>query len=225
MPAPAPARLDVEDLEGQMTQGRMEGPRLYEALAAMGLNYGPAHQSLTSIVLGQRQLLARLSLPASIVNGDRRQYVLHPSLMDGGLQASVGLMLHGGELPDRPPVPFAMDSARVFAACPQDMIAWLRYSPGAVSAQQTWKLDIDLCDAEMNICVQIRGFALRTLDGEGEPAVHARNVALDVVVARGGVLGEDALDEDVVDESAFYLRMIDAVMNSELSIEEAAELG
>ena len=37
MPVPAPARLDVEYLEAQMTQGRMEGPRLYEALAAMGL--------------------------------------------------------------------------------------------------------------------------------------------------------------------------------------------
>ena len=33
------------------------------------------------------------------------------------------------------------------------------------------------------------------------------------------------LDEDVADESAFYLRVIDAVMNSEISIEEAAELG
>ncbi|MEQ1514800.1 MAG: beta-ketoacyl synthase N-terminal-like domain-containing protein, partial [Lysobacteraceae bacterium] len=220
MPVPAPARLDVEYLEAQMTQGRMEGPKLYEALAAMGLNYGPAHQSLTSIALGQRQLLARLSLPASVASSDRRQYVLHPSLMDGALQASVGLMLHGGELPDRPPVPFAMDSARVFAACPRDMIAWLRYSPGAVSGLQTWKLDIDLCDADMNICVQIRGFALRTLDGEGEPAVHARKVALDIAVEGGGIP-----DEDVADESAFYLRVIDAVMNSEISIEEAAELG
>jgi acyl transferase domain-containing protein len=219
-PVPLPARLDVGYLDAQMTQGRMEGGRLYEALAAMGLSYGPAHQSLTSIVLGQRQLLARLRLPASIAGDHRSRYVLHPSLMDGALQASVGLMLHGGELPDRPPVPFAMDSARVFAACPQEMIAWLRYSPGAASGQQTWKLDVDLCDSDMNVCVQIRGFALRTLEGDGDSAMHATTTVVDVVADTVGIS-----DEDAADESAFYRRMIDAVVNSEISVEEAAELG
>ncbi|WP_166654401.1 type I polyketide synthase, partial [Tahibacter aquaticus] len=220
-PAAAAARLDVESLERQMSQSRMEAPQLYQALAAMGLAYGPAHQSLTAIELGERQLLARLSLPATIANSDRH-YVLHPSLMDGAIQASVGLMLHGGHLPNRPPVPFAMDSARVLAACSRDMIAWVRYAPGPATDAQTWKLDIDLCDAQATVCVQIRGFALRVLDADSAALPPA--VARTVAASEAGAPAVDG-ERDTADEFAFYRQLVDAIANNEISIGEAVELG
>ncbi|WP_257389275.1 polyketide synthase dehydratase domain-containing protein, partial [Tahibacter caeni] len=215
----APAvRLDLESLERQMSQHRLDAPQLYQALAAMGLVYGPAHQSLTSVALGERQLLARLRLPAAVAGSERR-YVLHPSLMDGALQASVGLMLHGGHPPGRPPVPFAMDSARVLAACSRDMIAWVRLAAGPASDAHTWKLDIDLCDAQATVCVQIRGFALRVMDAPAADAPIADALAADLSVAAApGAVGE-------ADEFAFYHRLVDAIANHDISIREAVELG
>ena len=52
-------------------------------------------------------ILAKLILPSTVSNtGD--QFVLHPSLMDAALQASLGLIINTGE-PVSPPLPFALE--------------------------------------------------------------------------------------------------------------------
>src|SRR4030095_9084311 len=88
---PAPARLDLDGLKGQMGWGRIEPNRIYAVCARMGLVYGPSFQGITDIQRGSGQLLAHLRLP-SILQDTSGDYWLHPSLMDGALQACVGLI-------------------------------------------------------------------------------------------------------------------------------------
>ena len=63
LPATTPPKLNFEQLKRQIEQSRLEAPNAYARLAAMGLNYGPAHQGITAIYLGQKQVLAELRLP------------------------------------------------------------------------------------------------------------------------------------------------------------------
>ena len=65
---------------------------MLQMLAGMGLDYGPAHRAIDVLHLGQDQVLARLCLPPSVAH-TRERFVLHPSLMDGALQAAIGLYL------------------------------------------------------------------------------------------------------------------------------------
>ncbi|MBD5023631.1 hypothetical protein GUF51_02630, partial [Xanthomonas citri pv. citri] len=53
----------------------------------IGADYGPGYKSVEAVYKGDGQLLAKLSLPESVAHtlGD---YVLHPSVMDGALQAA-----------------------------------------------------------------------------------------------------------------------------------------
>src|SRR5258707_3656021 len=46
----------------------------------------------------------------------------------------------------------------------QEMFAWVRYSKGSGREDKTIRLDIDLCDQRGNVCVQMRGLALRVPD-------------------------------------------------------------
>ena len=85
------SRLDVEQLKGEMGQGEVEPSRIYAGFAGMGLMYGPGFQSITGMRCGRGQVLAQLRLPG-VVEEKWGEYVLHPSLLDGGLQACVGLM-------------------------------------------------------------------------------------------------------------------------------------
>src|SRR5205814_478203 len=104
------------------------------------------------IYVGDQQLLAQLRLPA-VVDTSQREYVLHPSMMDSALQASIGLV---GELTRglrRPSVPFALDSLRIISACTRDMAGWVRRSKGSEPDGKTTKVDIDLCDQLGNVCV------------------------------------------------------------------------
>jgi acyl transferase domain-containing protein len=133
----------------------------------MGLEYGPAHQGITAVDLGEKQLLAQLRVPA-VVETDQQAYVLHPSLMDSALQASIGLIVDLDHVPTRPPVPFAMESLRIVSACTQRMVAWVRDSSGSKPGDRTIKVDIDLCDLQGNVCVQMRGFTSRVLEGDAQ---------------------------------------------------------
>src|SRR6266508_2670038 len=87
---PAPPRLDVEQLKGKMGRGRVEASAVYAAFKRVGIDFGPAFQSITAIHQGHQQVLAELHLPA-VVEASQADYQLHPSLMDGALQASIGL--------------------------------------------------------------------------------------------------------------------------------------
>lgn len=187
-------RMDVAQLKAQMDQRAVESAALYEMFDGMGLQYGPAHRGITSLYLGKDQLLAQLRLPDSVRQGST-DFQLHPSLMDSALQASAGLIVDFDRPPGEPLVPFALASLRVFAACTDEMFAWLRCSPGSRRDDKVIRLDIDICDRHGNVCVQMEGFSARVAES---------SVSFD---------------------SAFYGRLLERIMSGEVSADDAAELG
>jgi acyl transferase domain-containing protein len=183
----------------------------------MGLNYGPAHQGITVIHLGEGQVLAQLRAPA-VVEANQHEYVLHPSLMDSALQASIGLIADSNNVPTKPYLPFAAESLRIVSACAKEMIVWARYSKGSKPGDKTVKVDIDLCDRQGNVCVQMRGFALRVL---GSEITSGRQKTINKSAHNGSTLMEDNASFDY----AFYQKLTAGVLNGAVSVDEAVELG
>ncbi|MBN4053213.1 SDR family NAD(P)-dependent oxidoreductase, partial [bacterium AH-315-L15] len=162
--------LDLPALQAQCSQSSLSSTQCYEAFRAMGIDYGPGHQGIEMVYVGPGQVLAKLSLPTS-VSDTQDQFVLHPSLMDSALQASVGLvsgdsMLSDIKAPLKPSLPFALQELEILGSCPSRMWALIRYSEGSAAGDKVQKLDIDLCDETGIICVRMKGFSLRVLEGE-----------------------------------------------------------
>ena len=159
--APAPAPLDLVALRQRMREGRSEAAALYPHLAGKGLEYGPAFQGVVAIERGAGETLAELRLPGAAAG---EGYVLHPSLLDSALQASIPLIeaASGGAVA----LPFALESLRAFAPCTPRMHAWVRYAADGAAEPgpgRVIKVDIDLCGEDGAVCVQMRGFASRPL--------------------------------------------------------------
>jgi acyl transferase domain-containing protein/enoyl-CoA hydratase/carnithine racemase/acyl carrier protein/SAM-dependent methyltransferase len=213
-----PSRLDLVKLADEMDHGGLDGPEVYATFAGMGLEYGPAHQGIVDIRMGEKQVLARLRLPA-VVESSGHGYGLHPSLMDSALQASIGLMI--GELKGvsgNPFVPFVLESVRIASACTKEMTAWVRYAEGSMPDERTFKLDIDLCDPDGNVCVQMRGLAMRAVGSEME-SNHQRG-AFDPSPARLPVKRhEPPFDHE------FYRKLIAGIFDREVSVAEAVDIG
>jgi acyl transferase domain-containing protein/aryl carrier-like protein len=205
---PAVTRLDLEQLRRQMSRGRLDAAALYDMCGRMGLHYGPAHRGVTSIQLGDQQLLAELRLPAGV---DASDYVLHPSVMDSALQASLALFIDLDDVPGKPAVPFGIESLRIVSASTTQMIAWARNAKKRSAEDKAIKVDIDLCDAQGNVCVQIRGLASRILDAGVKPASQHR------IPIRSA---EDASSFD----DSFYQSLIADIASHKVSVDEAAEL-
>ncbi|MBL6449561.1 SDR family NAD(P)-dependent oxidoreductase [Fulvivirga sp. 29W222] len=155
-------KLDTVELKGQMGRGKIDAESLYPLFNSMGLIYGPAYQGIKALYQGERQLLAELKLPKAVAS-DQHDYMLHPSLMDSALQSAFGLLEDLKDLPSQPSVPFALDTIRIISPATENMFAWVRYAKGSEPTDAITRLDIDLCDQEGNVCVQMRGLSSRQL--------------------------------------------------------------
>ena len=171
---------DLQALRARMDGGVVDKQRCYEAFAVLGLAYGPGHQAVEAIHVGRQEVLAQLRVPQAQAEG-LGQYVLHPSLVDAALQASIGLTpglqdaQWRAELGrHKPALPFALQGVQVWAACTADMWAWVRPSDddaGPDSAVR--RLSIDLCDGDGKVCVRMVGYSTRTLDSLPKPQAPA----------------------------------------------------
>lgn len=93
---------------------------VYQAFAAIGIDYGPAHRVLRSLALGRDaqgrpQVLGELALPDGLLGG-LPAFGLHPSLLDGAFQATIGMMLEAGEGQETA-LPFALDQVEIHGPC------------------------------------------------------------------------------------------------------------
>ena len=203
-PVASLARLDLAALRGQLGQSGMGAAALYRWFGQLGLEYGPAHRGLVSVQRGAGQLLAQVVLPAAVADSEA-DYRLHPGVLDSVLQAALVLTTAPGELPALPALPFALDTLRLVGACPRELFAWVRYAEGRQADEAVVKLDIDLCDGQGDICVQMRGFYSRA------PAAKD---------------GRTAATENIFPfDDAFYQKVIENVLNNDISVDEAARLG
>ncbi|MED1915622.1 SDR family NAD(P)-dependent oxidoreductase [Bacillus thuringiensis] len=155
--------FDLWVLQEQCKISTLSAEQCYEAFKKMGVDYGPAHRGIEQILIGQGQVLAKLSLPTSVVKS-QGQFGLHPSLLDAALQASLGLMIATSDFSLI--LPFALEELEIVGACSASMWALIRYSEGSKAGDKVEKFDIDLCDENGNVQVRMKGFSTRKIANE-----------------------------------------------------------
>lgn len=116
----SPAAAEVSglvpsQLQAECTGQMISGETFYPKFDKLGINYGTSHRIVEQVWMGTQQLVARLTLPSMFSNtiADR---VLHPSVMDGALQAAMLLIL--AEDAKTPALPFAVQIVEVWRPCP-----------------------------------------------------------------------------------------------------------
>jgi acyl transferase domain-containing protein len=153
------ARLDLDAVRTGCDAGRLTADQCYGMFRAAEMEYGPAFQGIEYVLGGETQALAKVGLPPSVrETGDA--YVLHPSLLDSALQATVGLRTDLAGFGE-PVMPFAFESVDILSRCRPSMWARVRLSEGTTATSRLRKFDVDLCDADGTVCVRITGASSR----------------------------------------------------------------
>jgi amino acid adenylation domain-containing protein len=138
---------------------------VYRRFAAIGIDYGPGHRALQALHLGRDAedrptVLAELRLPAAQASEAREgldAFVLHPGLLDGALQATLGIAL-AADAGQGTALPFALERVEMLGPCCERM--WVQ-----VRQRSAGTLDIDLLDETGAVRVALRGFGTRPLGG------------------------------------------------------------
>ena len=168
--APPPPPLDIAALRRGVTDRHLTGAECYQAFAGAGFQFGAGFQAITELALGNGQSLAKLALPA-ILAETHATYTLHPSLMDAALQACAILSLeavsaesHGSSPTPARGLPFAVQSVDIFRPCPVNAWAWARAVATGRPEDRLRKFDIDVCDDQGRVCVQLRGYSTMAVE-------------------------------------------------------------
>ncbi|AOY76261.1 SDR family NAD(P)-dependent oxidoreductase [Clostridium formicaceticum] len=158
--------LDLSNIQAQCNQNILSSHQCYEAFKSIGIEYGDGHRGIEQIHVGSNQVLAKLRLPSCVAD-TLEEYMLHPSLLDSALQASIGLiMLREDKNPLKLSLPFALQELEIFKNCTREMWALVGFSDGSKAKDKVQKFDITMCDEQGEICVQMKGFSTRGLEGE-----------------------------------------------------------
>lgn len=83
--APEETGESVQEIRDRCTEN-LSGPEHYRVMGDNGLIYGPAFQAVKELWMGEKEALARLELSQDQVS-DAGRYLVHPALLDAGLQA------------------------------------------------------------------------------------------------------------------------------------------
>ena len=156
---------DIEAIQRECDERMIMADECYKLFREMGFEYGPAMQGIERLYCGNGKVLAKLKMP-QIVMKTHEEYKLHPSIMDGALQASLGLTLilerNGMQ---KVGLPFGLQELKIMGDCTPGMWVYVRYSEGSRAGDRIPKLDIDIADESGKIRVRMKGYASRILGG------------------------------------------------------------
>ena len=128
----------------------------YRRFAELGFQYGPGFQTLEGLVHGDDEVLATLQLPADFA-GTAAQLLLNPALLDGALQATIGLMATG----DARSVPYTIERVELHAPLPARCHVVARRLPAAGgSGRDLPRFDLHLVDERGAVLVYLRGLTV-----------------------------------------------------------------
>ncbi|WP_268747619.1 SDR family NAD(P)-dependent oxidoreductase [Streptomyces toyocaensis] len=168
----APRTLPLAELRAACTEGTYSGEHVYGLYDGLGLEYGPSQRSLTELrtgrdAEGRHQVLAELRMPqaAEPLHGG----LLHPSILDGALQATIGLWLGDGGS-EALALPFALTRAEALDASPARAYAWIRHQPGSGTDRAAARLDVTVTDEQGRVCAELAGLSSRPLPAVETPA-------------------------------------------------------
>jgi polyketide synthase PksN len=168
-----PPNVDLAAVQARC-QRQFSATECYQRYRELGISYGPAHQGIEYLSVGEDEVLARLRLP-SVVTQTHTDFVLHPSMLDSALQASIGLLVEPEEHQEsqaptsQTQVPFALDELEVASEVPAQGWAWVRRRSHSMTESV---FDIEMCEDAGCVVLRLRGLRTRRLLSEEQEATQ-----------------------------------------------------
>lgn len=157
------------DIENMLTHNLIKSitkEECYSEYKKKGYHYGKEQQGIECLYITEQEVIAKLSLPKS-VEQTRDEYILHPSLLDSAIQATIGFLMDEEKMGNKTYVPFNLGELLLFDDKPEVEWAVLRDRSEPDNLGGIKRFDIELCDSEGNICVQMQGLVLREYSHSG----------------------------------------------------------
>jgi len=134
----SPASVDISAIQSRASHTR-NGSDCYEVFARLGLKLGAGFRSIRQIWGNSDEALALLELPESR-KSDFTDYVLHPSILDGALQAVTGIFSQPGDISLH--LPFSLGAITLHRPLTENVYAYVTQLSRKVGAEGLYRFRI-----------------------------------------------------------------------------------
>lgn len=154
-------KRDIEEIKKRCVKDFIDSQMLYTIYSSMEVDYGPSHQAIKNIYVGDEEAIAQIVLPKCISNSVH-EFVLHPAIMDAALQATLCFDVRLPSIASS--MPYSIEEVEIYHHCSENMWAIIKPAVGQIANSRTKRFGIEVCDETGQVCVNIKGFVVRTLD-------------------------------------------------------------
>ncbi|MFK4467822.1 amino acid adenylation domain-containing protein [Bacillus sp. RC252] len=168
--------VDLKTLLNHTTDPRIEKETCYDYMKLAGVEYGDTFKVVDVVYRGEeggsQYAIGHLKLSDSL-SEVFNQYHLHPSILDGAIQSSIGLLSDSelanlkndpsGKKTGAITIPFSLQSVEIYKSCKEKMYSIVRDADPTKTSAFAKLLDIDLIDESGVVCVRMRGMGYRSL--------------------------------------------------------------
>ena len=163
--------LDLSEVRARCSR-TVTGEECYALFDRLGGGYGPSFRPLHSLVCGENEALARLEVPEA-VGLPHEQFTLHPSLLDGMLQAALWSSPAPEATTERQ-LPFSLASLELVRPLPTRGYV---HAVRATGSPATAGHDLTLTDDAGRVALRLRGLVTRKVGGVHELRPAEREAA------------------------------------------------
>jgi len=163
-----PEYIDLEGIRSRCSRV-MDGKEIYPLFKKLGLNLGPSFQVVKEIFQNEEEVLGVLKIP-EIRQDNFQDFVLHPSLVDGSLQAGMGAQL--GDTTGEMFVPYSIGEIEILHPLQPTCYSYFKLVDEPDS--NVSKANVFILDEDGKILVKIRdSIGVPLLDLHERPAQNA----------------------------------------------------
>ena len=146
-------KISLEQIRDRTTQTQNK-EAVYRLFQQAGVTYGPRLQCITWLKNNAEEALAKLDLPAEVESDN---YILHPSLLDGALQALIALEAHRQDA-KHTWLPVRLEGLHIYGAIPSSCYAYVQRT----ASEKTVKYNVWITDHSGASMVMLKGLTLKT---------------------------------------------------------------
>lgn len=158
---PVNERMDIEGIIKRCSE-RVDGAECYRVFKNRQLNLGAGFQSIQQLFYNSDEAIAFIKLPEHLrISFDK--YSLHPTLMDGALEAVIGLVGFNNKKQEILELPFCIDEVIIYGTLPERCYSYVHRAVHGNQNTDTKRFDVRFMDEDGNILVVFNGFSLRAV--------------------------------------------------------------
>ncbi|WP_428243750.1 amino acid adenylation domain-containing protein [Gynuella sp.] len=168
-------QLDIEAVRLHC-QWTRTGQQCYDFFRSVDFQYGPAFQVIQQLQGNKQEVLAYVSLPQQ-QQADFSQYLLHPSMLDGALQAVAFLINQDREISSVPYLPFAIGSMTFVSTLPEQGYVHVTLTGHGHEDGSVLKFNIRMISELGEIMVDIRDYTLKAVP-RSKPVINGSHAVV-----------------------------------------------